>query len=384
MTLPAMDSYGNLHRMSGPGGGQFAPKVSAPPTAPLLSDAERLRSRVRIDWRQLLDPANFDIPIDHASDARRKRDRGGFISRGDRRHEQASAAKSFVTNISVPTYTNAQAPVTVVVDGAASGDEVAREYRSVDGQLFRQIWGVEDQETGRVTPTAPATAAWAPTVPGKSYDLRPVPADEEWIRAEAERTDLIAAASEQHAKQIVQQRMDGFAAIEGNVWQATEAPVYRAPVLDDAPFTDPLSVAVAPAPDTTDHAADLGYYPADRYSDAVTVMHATAAATGAQIAAADDEPIRWLRELGLVGDEPEWRQGVSIDVEPSDTLTEGTFRDRLAAFREQIVTIPGAVTGDVGSFLVVGDWKVDFGALTRQQQDEYRRYIMYGVERGLI
>lgn len=75
--------------------------------------------------------------------------------------------------------------------------------------------------------------------------------------------------------------------------------------------------------------------------------------------------------------------GTDLTIESSETLTAETFRDRLAAFREQIVTIPGAVTGDVGSFLVVGDWN-DFTALTRQQQDEYRRYIMFGVERGLI
>jgi hypothetical protein len=65
-------------------------------------------------------------------------------------------------------------------------------------------------------------------------------------------------------------------------------------------------------------------------------------------------------------------------------LSENTIRDRLASFREQIVTIPGAVTGDVGSFLVVEDWKLDFAALTRQQQDHNRRYITSGVERGLI
>jgi hypothetical protein len=228
MTLPAMDSHGNLHRLSGPGGGQFAQKPSAPPTAPLVSDSERLRSRVRINWQHLLDPSNFDIPIDHASYARRKRDRGGTFSRGERRRDQAAGVKSFVTNISVPAYTAAQAPVTVVVAGAASGDEVAREYRSVDGLLFRQVWGVEDQATGRVTPTVPAAAAWAPSEPGKSYELRPVPADQEWLRAEAERADLVTAESEQHAQQIVQQRMDGFTAIDGNVWQATETQMRRA------------------------------------------------------------------------------------------------------------------------------------------------------------
>lgn len=160
MTLPAMDRHGNLHRLSGPGGGQFAQKPSAPPAAPLVSDSERLRSRVRINWQHLLDPSNFDIPIDHASDARRNRERGGCFSRGDRRRDQTAAAMSFVTNISVPAYTEAQAPVTVIVAGAASGDEVAREYRSVDGQLFRQVWGIEDDETGRVAPTVPAGAAY--------------------------------------------------------------------------------------------------------------------------------------------------------------------------------------------------------------------------------
>ncbi|WP_433673873.1 hypothetical protein [Microbacterium gorillae] len=364
----------------------------------------------------------------------------------------ASPIQSFITNVSIPSYTSRQAPISIVVSGAASasGDEIAREYRQVDGQLFRQVWGVEDRESGRVIPVAPQAAAWgegsergaaggalaggrpenqqrpvtasgehrgdeaavgadagtggsagspvfaspqvwAPFEPGRVYELRPVPADEEWLRQEAERSPAVSTATAEEAARAVQARMDQFAAIDGAVWQVTPEPVYRAPVVDDAPFTEPLTVAVLPAPDTSMAAADVGYFPADSYAEAILTMHETAAAVGVSVAPGqntEDPPIRWLRELGLIDspltDEHEWRSGTPLTIEPSETLTEGTFRDRLASLREQIVTIPGAVTGDVGSFLVVGDWKLDFAALTRQQQDEYRRYIIYGVEHGLI
>lgn len=383
-----MDSRGNLHQLEGPGGGQFASRAPVRPASPLADAAERLRARVRITWRDLLSSAHDgdgEPPQPQPSSATPPR-------RHSESHQPPAGStdpvdlRSFIANVSIPSYSSAVAPVTIEIAGAGSGDEVAREYRAVDGQLFRQVWGVEDHSTGRIEPAVPAAAAWAPTEPGRSYELLPVPADEEWLREQAERATL-HATSEDHAAALTHEHLSGFAAIDGDVWQATDAPVYLAPLLDDAPFTAPLAVTIEPAPDTTRAAAQLGYFHADDYDGAVDTMTATAAAVGAEIAPGqdvDEPPIRWLRELGLIGDEPAWRPGTPMDIEPSETLTEGSFRDRLAAFREQIVTIPGAVTGDVGSFLVVGDWKLDFAALTRQQQDEYRRYIVYGVEHGLI
>jgi len=385
MTLPVIDSQGNLHRSGGPGGGQFAAKPAAPPLTNLTSDTARLRSRVRINWRHLVDPDMFEMPLSDTNSYDRKRPpaRPTPASARDRSHE--APIQSFIANVSVRSYTAEQAPVTVVVDGVAGGDEVAREYRAVDGNLFRQVWGIQDPSNGTVIPISPASTAWAPTQAGETYDLLPVPADEQWLKTEAARADTTGADSEDAAHQLVQEHLDEFAAIDGHVWTTAPAPAYRAPTEEDAPFGAPLVVDVAPAPDTSEHAADIGFFPSDQYDDAVATMQQTAAVTGATVAPLPAEPpISWLRELGLIGDDVPWRRGVPMQVEPSETLTEDTFRDRLAAFREQIVTIPGAVTGDVGSFLVVGDWKLDFAALTRQQQDEYRRYIMYGVEHGLI
>ncbi|TQL86191.1 hypothetical protein FB560_1835 [Microbacterium saperdae] len=76
--------------------------------------------------------------------------------------------------------------------------------------------------------------------------------------------------------QIIQDSLDRFAAIDGDVWQVTEAPVYLAPVVDDAPFTAPLTVAVASAPDTSDAAAEHGYFAADSYGEALRTMQETA------------------------------------------------------------------------------------------------------------
>lgn len=132
MTLPMMDGHGNLHHASGPGGGQFAAKAPAPPVAPLASASERLRTRVRVNWQHLLDPDGANTPVDIPGDSRRKRDGLSWFRRGGGRapNSRAVATKSFVTSVSIPTYTSEHAPVTITVDGAASGDEVAREYRT--------------------------------------------------------------------------------------------------------------------------------------------------------------------------------------------------------------------------------------------------------------
>ncbi len=214
----------------------------------------------------------------------------------------------------------------------------------------------------------------------------PVPADDAWLQGQVSSLGEMIASSQEEAAAAAQGNLDRFASIDGEVWQAADAPVYRAPTPEDAPFAAPLRVDVVPAPDTTSSAAGPGFFHSDAYDDAVATVWATAKATGAPVSPSIDPvpPIAWMREIDLVGAEPEWRQGHELEFPPSDTLNEFVFRDRLAAFREQIVGIPGAVTGDVGSFLVVGDWRLDFAALTRHQQDEYRRYIIYGVEHGLI
>ncbi len=268
MTLPIMDGHGNIHRLSGPGGGQFAGRPTAPPVAPLSGAADTRRARVRIGWRHPLNPANDDIPVDLPGDSRRKREGLSWYRRGRGTTSPSSRAvdvRSFVTHVSIPTYASHQAPITITVDGVSSGDEVAREYRAVDGKLFRQVWGIEDPGTGQVSPVVPPSASWAPTESGRAYGLRPVPADAEWLTQETERTPPVAAETEERAAQIAQELVSGYASIDGDVWQVTKAPVYRAPIVEDTPLTAPLMVAVTPALDTSVAAADLGHYSADNY-----------------------------------------------------------------------------------------------------------------------
>lgn len=386
MTLSAMDSNGRLHRTVGPGGGQYAAKPAVAPARSLTSDSDRLRARVRVAWRHLFDVAQPTTTIELPTFSRHRRD-GAHAPRdaGPR-----SRAQTFITNVSIPSYTTAQAPVSVVVDHGAltSGADLAREYRSVDGRLFRQLWSTETSEGSediRANSARPVTERhWAPGVTVAHRPLRPVPADEGWLRAHAASTEF-AASSEMDAAALLEASLHPYAAIDGEVWRESAAPAYRVPTITDAPFTGPAELSVVAAPDTTYAAADLGLYPSDQYDQAIAATRAFALEHGIPVAEAPAEPpIKLVWGGSLYAERQGWRPGHPIEVESSETLTEGTFRDRLAAFREQIVTIPGAVTGDVRSFLVVGDWRVDFSALTRQQQDEYRRHIVYGVEHGLI
>lgn len=381
MALPHVDESGNIHRPSGPGGGQFAAKPSSAPR-PLTSapKGERLQSNVAVMWG-LLD-----------------RDRGAASSR--RTASAVSTMKRGVFRVSVPRISSGQAPIVAEVVGTAEGGEPLR-YREVDGRLFSQVFGVRDRESGVVVPLPAVTrasdgaASPAPLPRAASVSevqaaaaagaLVPVPADEDWLRATAthEAAD-VAAEDEVSAGAALQERMDDYAAIDGDVWRHSRQPVYRAPVEAEAPFEAPIVVSVEPAPDTSFAAVD-GYYPSDEYQQAVARVRETARATGAEVGAvAEEPPIRWLAELGLIEGE-EWRRGARLDFSPSSSLTEENFRERLAQFRAQIVEqLPGAVGGDVGSFLTVGEHRVEYAALTKTQQDEYRRYIMFGLEHGLV
>lgn len=101
----------------------------------------------------------------------------------------------------------------------------------------------------------------------------------------------------------------------------------------------------------------------------------------------EDPPITLMRELGFIDTAPAeltWRAGVPLAITPAIELTEQTFEARFNDFRAQIARIPSAVHGDVSGFHRRGAWRLDFSALTAQQQQEYRDYIAFGIERGFI
>lgn len=391
MTLPYLDSAGNLHRAPGtPGalGGQFAPKPVSAPAAALHTDAEALRARVRIRWRELFNPANYLAPIQLPSQSRKERDRRLPAEENSSVPGARERIRETFASVSVPMYTSLQAPISITVEGASDRSDIAREYREVDGRLFRQVWSNEPGPSGPSPEPDVDDHGWAPTVRGRVYQLRPVPADAAWLRQEAERMPPAAATTVEGAHAAVQEHLDQFAAIDGNVWQAAPEPVYRAPVPQDAPFDAPLELEVIPAPDTTSSAAPLNIFPGDRYDDALRTLEDTAGATGAPVAPAPDEPpIMWLRELGLIDApayEPNWRAGAALTIVPGTELTEATFQSSFGDFRAQISGIPGAVAGDVSAFRSPSSWRLDFAALTASQQQEYRAYIAFGVEHGFI
>ncbi|MGO4681259.1 hypothetical protein [Microbacterium sp. 2MCAF23] len=393
MTLPYLDSAGNLHCAPGtPGalGGQFAPKLVSAPATALHTDAESLRARVRIRWRELLNPENYFAPIQLPSESLTDGSSKPAAAGGDDwKPRVGERIRSLVTNVSVPMFTSVQAPIAITVEGVKDGSAVAHQYREVDGKLFRQVWARGTAEAQESTPERSAVEhEWAPTVPGRTYELHPVPADAAWLQQEAERIPPVLASNDNDAHAAVQEHLDQFAAIDGHVWQTASEPVYRAPVIEDAPFVAPLQLDVVPAPDTSTSAAPLNVFAGDQFDDAVRTMSETSAAVGVPIAPlAEGPPVMWLRELGLVDAPPadtSWRAGVPLAITPSAELTEETFEAKFNDFRAQIAGIPGAVHGDISGFRRRGAWRLDFTALTAHQQQEYRGYIAFGIGRGFI
>ena len=235
---------------------------------------------------------------------------------------------------------------------------------------------------------APASTPGAPIgggAPPRHEDRDPVVADERWLRSTAEAHAAgMVARNDAEVQQHVQREMSRYASVDGEVWRADAPPVYRAPQPDEVTGESSVALHVAPALDTTRHAA-IGYFPARRLDEALEAVRETAQQVGLPAAPAPEEPpIKWLAELGLV-DESAWRAGAKLVIHPSSSLNEENFVERFEAFRQQIVDeLPDAVDGDVGAFMVVGRHRLDTSALTKSQWDEYRRYVLFGLEHGLV
>jgi len=384
------DAQGNLHRSSGPGAGRFESKPAMRPKSPMPLPAEdevaRMSGQVSAVWHE--------APVTQG---------------------QPSVARHSDFAIAIDQRTGAQAPV--VAEVFPNGVErPPLPYRQISGNLFRQSFGIQDPTSGIVVPLPSlnrdvvrayrqaqlpvSDEAYANTRRrGRHTDTEslealaaavesgavvPVPADENWMRATAAReASTIVARDQTEAALELQARMDGFASVDGHVWEESRPPVYRAPIVEEAPFERPVRVTVEVAPDTSLAAAD-GYYPSDEYRQAVERVFDTAKRTGSPIAPMPDEPpIKWLVELGLV-DEGGWRRGAQLAISPSSALTEQNWRDRMAAFRAEIVEhLPDAVAGDIGAFLIVPGFRLDLTAMTKTQQAEYRRYVMFALAHGL-
>jgi len=411
VSIPLIDEHGNLHRASGPGGGQFEEKANARPaalavpavSAPELPAGDVVRGRVSAMWSELSNDVG-------------RRDRGRL--------------RESVFDVAIPARTSAQAPIVAEVAPDGVGGAPVQ-YRNVDGRLFRQAFGVKDRASGTVLPLPAlrgpqrdyATAPLPTVEPGElGYDparpslrssaaesdgrpagataisplaavsqaasagaIVPIPADANWLRTTAAReAGMVQATNDREAAAALQQRMNGYAAVDGQVWQQDRPPAYRAPVPADAPFAGPVKVAVEPAPDMSRAAAPDGYYPSNEYVQAVQRTLETAKSAGVAVAPMGEEPpIQWLAELGLI-DEASWRRGAPLQFMPSSALTIENWRERMVAFRSQILEhLPDAVRGDLGAFLLVPDIRFDFTALTASQQEEYRRYIAFAVAHGL-
>lgn len=370
MSTIRMDNQGVLRHTQGHEGGQFAPKPITAPTEPLsgINDAETLRARVRAMFHQIVAPSS--TPAELAGGSRLEEDpsRSGSPSPGPARE------RILVTSVTIPKIDSAIAPVVVTIPSAPAAGETPHEYREFAGQLYRQVWGVEDDQASRIVPAVPASSAWEPTVPGKTYQLRPVPADVDWLQEQARRAitaDPIHAVTVADAEVAAQERLAPFASIDGEVWQATAAPGYSVPLPDtDAPGV--LTVRVEPEAAL----GTPGVFGADDYAGAVAQLHVTAARTGRIAEEPDPEPpIVWFGRQ---------QSGADVALLGASELTVANFRSNFARLREEVAQIPGAVRGDVGSFLSVGSWVIDYSSLTDEQQGAYKAYVRFGVDRGLV
>lgn len=374
MALPTIDHHGNLHRPAGTAGaGRFAPQEAAAPSVQLAPSGgnSELRAKFTALWREL-----------------REEMQGADEARTGPSTLDAPLRRS-VLDVAVRRLTTSDAPVAVEVAGARPGDEVAPQYRVVDGELFRQLFGgAERTPEHESRPALPAPEA--PLASGVPASLplqhpQPVAATEAWLRGTAEAAAHgFTAATPEDVQEHVQRQVDGFASVDGQVWTRAEEPVYRVPVAEPGQAAvDPVAIAVVPAPTDSEHAV-RGYFHAEDYDRARDVAAKTARETGSRLDIADDAPIQWLTELGLI-ERGAWTEGEQLRFTPSAHLAVESFHERFAALRREIVDkLPGAVTGDVPAFVDIPRFALDLSRLTAAQADEYRRYVMFALAHGLI
>ena len=239
--------------------------------------------------------------------------------------------------------------------------DVTREYRVHEGVLYREV--LDGQ---RPDGTTPATPDWISTRATRSWKF------------------MCDGDTEEEAAADAQAQFAGYLSIDGTLWEATREPVYQIHTFGLGNNYGGTALGVSIAPVTDEHAAGSFYIPADHYEEAVARAVEVAEKRGDT---ASLESIRETPRIDVAAPElvaSTWRPATVIPDRPRPyELTPGQFPRELAGFRHDIATIPGAVEEADDGFGGKSH-RVNYAALSETQEYDYKSFLQYGAEKGLL
>lgn len=240
-------------------------------------------------------------------------------------------------------------------------EEVERELRVFNGQLYCEV--LDDIDNGEAVDATP-----------------------KWIQHQFERgfsSSRFEGDSEDAAARDAQHSLNGYISIDGKVWRTTREPVYRIMTFGMGSNHGGTSISLDSAPETEHHAADDWYFPATQLDEAVAAAVIVAQKRG------DDKSIDRIRATKPIQvQNPDqvaksWRPAPRLEYTRTYELTEENFATELARFKQALRFVPGAVEKTDDGFGGKTS-RVNYRALSEQQAVDYRAYIEFGANHGLL
>ena len=239
-------------------------------------------------------------------------------------------------------------------------EEVERELLIYDGQLYGEVLMADDS--------------------GKAVE-----ADGMWMekRAGAGYRNWYEGATEAEAADHVQSSLDGYISIDGKVWQSTREPVYRIMTFGMGDDHGGTSLTIGIAPETDKNTADDWYVPATQHKAAVERAVQVATDRG------DLQSIGGIRATAPIRVHSpnyvakSWRPATGIEYTSVWNLTAENYQAELTKFRHGIALVVGAVE-KIDDGFGGSSSRVDYTKLSPEQESDYKRYLQFGAEAGLI
>lgn len=256
------------------------------------------------------------------------------------------------TSVTIQSVAGAEAPIAFISTskGYVGSDftDIESEYRLFRGQIFVQA---------------------------DRYDVELIPATPEFFAQRS--TRWVAGGTAEAAAEMAAQQFSGYLIVDGFVWFAGKEPVYE--VTTGGLGYNHGYTSLSATTRYEEGVADEHYFAADEYELAL------AHALGVAEERGDNNSIRLIKGYApirvlipeAVG--TTFVRPVRLSYTRPYELTVNTFHDAIASFREQM-------TKDAGAATIINGGRIayDYSKLTERQTSDYKAYIEFGAEHGLI